>query len=54
MKKQVNPNVKKLVEAVYLLSLAEMLHRRLVMQKMENLLIENCIPMCQSKYNPPR
>jgi len=53
MKKQASPNVKKIVEAIYILSLAEMLHRRLVMQKLENLLVKNCIPMCDSKYNPP-
>lgn len=54
MKKRTNPNVKEIVEAIYLLSLAEILHRRLVMQKLEDLLVKNCIPMCESKYNPPR
>ena len=53
MERKTDPNVKKLVNAIYLLSLSEVLHRRLVMQKLDNLMIKNCIPMCDTKYNPP-
>ena len=53
MKKKVNLNTKKLVKAIYLLSLAEVLHKRIVMQKIDSLIIKNYFNLCKSKYNPP-
>lgn len=46
MKKKVNPRTKKIVKAIYLLSLAEVLNKRLVMQKLDSLLVKNAL-----KYN---
>lgn len=48
-----NHNTQKFVKAIYLISLADILNRRLVMQKLDSLLIKNCIALCCDKYNPP-
>lgn len=52
-KKKPNLNTQKMAKAIYLLSLAEMLHKRIVMQKLNDLIISNHISLCKSKYNPP-
>lgn len=53
MKRQAkNLNAQKLVKAIYLISLADILNRRLVMQRLDSLLIKNHIHMCGDKYNP--
>ena len=41
MKKRVNLNTERLVKAIYLLSLAEVLHKKTVMQKLNSLMIKN-------------
>ena len=51
--KKANPNTRKLVKAIYLMSLAEVLNHRLVMRKLDKLMIKNCIHLCNTKYNPP-
>ena len=52
-KKKISPKTQKIVKAIYMLSLAEILHKRIVMHKLKDLMIKNCISLCESKYNPP-
>ena len=51
--KKADPNTRKLVNIIYLMSLAEVLNHRLVMQKLDSLMIKNYIASCSTKYNPP-
>lgn len=53
MKKRASLNTQKLVKTIYLLSLAEVLHKRIVMHKLNDLMVKNCFSLCESKYNPP-
>jgi len=53
MKKRASHSTRKLVKAIYLMSLAEMLHKRLVMQRLNDLIVQNHIYLCDSEYNPP-
>jgi len=48
MKRKANLNVKKFIEAIYLLSLAEILNRRLVKQRLDHFRIKEHIKMCDS------
>jgi hypothetical protein len=52
-KKKQSFNTQQIVKAIYLLSLAEVLHKRIVMQKLNDLMVKNHYSLCKSKYNPP-
>lgn len=51
--KKADPNTRKLVKIIYLMSLAEVLNHKLVMQKLDSLMVKNCMLLCDTKYNPP-
>lgn len=53
MRKKASHKTKKIVEAIYLMSLADVLNRRLVIEKLNNLLVKNHIDKCDGEYNPP-
>ena len=53
MKKKASLRTQKIVRAIYLLSLAEVLSKNLVMKKLDNLLVKNYFAMCNGEYNPP-
>ena len=51
--KKADLNTRKLVKAIYLMSLVEVLNHRLVMKKLDSLMIKNYMHLCSTKYNPP-
>lgn len=53
MKPKASRKTQKIVQAIYLASLADVLNKRLVMKRLETLLVKNHINKCGSEYNPP-